>query len=129
MNIIEIDFKKDKLLWFENPKSKQVIESLIKAIKLNTQLPLFNVFELGKNVYSLCPKTEIEVNWNKFRDGWHHRSIAYYLTKWKIEVNLIEKPILPCRMLQQWYMDIRDIKIVEDNSEYKKRKERYWNYL
>ncbi len=32
---ITIDFKEDKLLWFENPKSKQVINSLVEAIKMN----------------------------------------------------------------------------------------------
>ena len=129
MSIIKIDFTQDKLLWFENPKSRQVIDSLIKAIKINTVLLLFNVFKIEENVYSLCPKTEIQVNDVSFRNGWLHRAIVFYLSKWFLNANLIERPILPCRMFQQWYFDIKKIKIVDDEDEYLKRSKRYWNYL
>ena len=129
MNIIKIDFNKDILLWFENPKSQEVINSLIEAIKADTKLPLFSVFEVEKNIYSLCPQTKIEVNWESFRDGGHHRAIAYYLSKWYVKAKLIPKPGLPVYMLQQWHTDIRKIDIVSNIEEYFKRKKRYWNYI
>jgi len=131
MSIIKIDFSKDVLLWFETPKSKQVIDSLIKAIQVNTSLPLFNVFSINENFYSLCPYTSIEVNWEYVLDWWHHRAIAYYLTKWYVYANLIDKPkpSLSFNRPREWYIDIKTIPIIDNEEQYQKRIKRYKNYL
>ena len=127
--IIEFDYNKHELYWYENPKSKEVISSLTEAIKQWIKLPLFEVFEFEPNKFSLNPRKSINIDWKSFVDGWHHRAIAY-LRLWKVfPVKLVDIPNIPVHMLQRGYINIKNIKIIEDKKEYIKRKKRYKNYL
>ena len=127
--IIQLDFSKDILFWYETPKSRQVIDSLKQAIMQNIDLPLFYVFKIWDNSYSLSLNNKIFVNWTEYRDGGHHRAIASYEVSNSVLAILIDKEVHPVYMLQSWYIDITKIPVVDDVWEYLKRKKRYGNYL
>jgi len=127
--VIHFDYNKIDLFWFETPKSNEVIDSLIKAIKSWVELPLFHVFEFEEWKFSLSPKEKIIVNWKEFVDWWHHRAIAYLKTNIVFPVIKTDKPLMPVHMLQRWYINIKDIPLVDSYDEYLKRSNRYWNYL
>ncbi|MDD2871618.1 MAG: hypothetical protein PHS49_06550 [Candidatus Gracilibacteria bacterium] len=127
--VVKINFDKDLLYGFERPKSVEVIESLIKSIKMRIELPLFSVYQLGNNMYSLSPDEKIEINGEYFIDGGHHRSIAFLREKRFLYANLVEKPNIPHHMLQLGYLNIKDIPVISMPDEYIKRKNRYGNYL
>lgn len=129
LQVIELDFKKDILLWYENPKSIEVINKLKEKIKLWIELPLVNVFLINNWSYSLCPITKIKgLNWINYIDWWHHRSIAYFQELWKMKVKLILKPNMPIHMLQEWYIDITKISLINQPELLEYKQSIFWNY-
>ncbi|MFA7285055.1 MAG: hypothetical protein WC004_04530 [Candidatus Absconditabacterales bacterium] len=72
-----LDFSKDKLRGYENPKALSCVNALRKAIQSGDSIPPVHVYELQKPYYS----EELHGSYvlSKYDGGGHHRAIAHVL--------------------------------------------------
>jgi hypothetical protein len=126
-DIFYLDWKTQKLFGWENHKSDEVIDSIIRGIEAGDDFPAVDVYKDEKNpdVFYISPFREI---FEKPTDGGHNRAIGHYIADKPLKCRLYVEGSFAFDCPVFTHIEIPDIFIVDDTGEYDRRKKIFPNY-
>jgi len=138
---ILLDLEKNSLFGWEHEKTDKVIDAIIRGIEAGDTFPNVKIFRgrgFGRFPTGLClyPSFETKIplldDSELVFDGGHSRAVAHYIMGVPLRCELVRLQLesLPLRVTEGYvrWIDIKEIKIVDDKGEYESGKNRVGYY-
>jgi|TARA_Y100000310_G_C20685867_1_gene818939 hypothetical protein len=132
-NLFYLDLRICTIYGYENQKSIQVIESMIKGIKVGDKFPPVKLFHVKNLEFSLSSyQYTQDIENNPVIDGGHHRVIAHYIEDTPLLCEPVKRimsiPGLPGQIEHTRNIIIPNIEIIEDQNLYLNKKKMFEIY-